>query len=97
MSYIMGFVLALVIIGGVGLYTYTKLQDLEGLFDYCKKNGYDGIRYEQVNFLREEPLCANFTIEERYEIEKNKEFNEAGEKVFNSFIGKKDPIGVEKE
>lgn len=45
---------------------YDEWIETKELLEHCKDNGYDGIRYEEVNFFRDEPRCANFTIEEEF-------------------------------
>ena len=46
---------------------YNTWNETADLLEYCKDNGYDGIRYETVNFMRDEPKCANFTIEDKFD------------------------------
>lgn len=65
-------VLAIILFGGIFaivLSGYNDFVKIEPLIQYCKDNGYDGIRYEEASFLRDEPRCANFTIEERFDKE----------------------------
>ncbi len=50
----------------VSIWGYNVFVETGDLMEYCKENGYDGIRYEKVNFLREEPKCVHFTIEEEF-------------------------------
>lgn len=49
---------------------YNEFHETADLLEHCKDNGYDGIRYEQVNFFKEEPRCANFTIEEKFKMDR---------------------------
>lgn len=89
----------LIILGCVILFIYVASWSVSnawqhdtGLMEYCKENGFDGMRYETVGFLTKEPRCAMSTIEEEYRREKygnkSKEFNEAAEDVLNALVGK---------
>lgn len=53
--------LFLIILNGYNVWVETG-----DLLEHCKNNGYDGIRYEEVNFFIDEPKCANWTIEEEF-------------------------------
>ena len=81
-------VIALICLTLSALFIMIEIKDVKDLLNYCKDNGFDGVRYEEVNFFQDEPKCAMFTTEDKYIIEKNKEFNEAGEEVFNSLFGR---------
>lgn len=81
-----------VMIGGINLYSYNKIIEAEEFIEHCKANGYDGIRFEQVNILKEVPHCANFTDLERVENEfyskRDKGFNNATRDVMGALLDK---------
>ncbi len=83
-----GVLFSVIVLGGMGLFIYSGMQEAQGLLNHCKENGYDGVRYEEVNFIKDELKCANFTVEDEYHIEKNRKFNEAGQDVWDAFTGK---------
>ncbi len=64
-----GLLMFVLIIGSMGLYAYSEIDKTASLIDSCKYNGYDGIRYEKINYFMEKPRCAYFTDEERKSME----------------------------
>ncbi len=84
---LIGFTIFLLIIGSFGLYVYWQLTDVGDFIEFCQEEGYDGIRMEKVNFMRDEPRCTNFTAEDRYKMKQSEEFNEKGQEVWDAFSG----------
>ena len=91
----MGWALALVftilMFGSFGLfgwYVYDQVMHIGDFIEFCQQEGYDGIRYEKVNFMRDEPRCTNFTPEDRYKMREREEFNKAGQDVWEALTFK---------
>ncbi len=82
-----GFLIAVLFLEGILLIVMFQLEKASDTLDECKDQGYDGVRYEKVNYFQEKLICATFTDEEWKEIEDSSEFNEVGEDVWNAFIG----------
>lgn len=84
---LIGFTIFILIIGLFGWFVYGQITDVGDFIDFCQDQGYDGIRMEKVNFMRDEPRCTNFTPEDRYKMKQREPFNKAGQDVWDSFIG----------
>lgn len=84
---LIGFTIFVLIIGLFGWFVYAQVTDVADFIGFCQEEGYDGIKYEKVNFMKDEPRCANFTAEDRYKMKQKEPANKAAQYVWDAFSG----------
>lgn len=77
---------------GIVLVIYNAMEEAEDLMKHCQANGYDGIKWEEVNFMKDTLVCTNFTHAEKVKMEfyeeKNGDWDDTAKDVLGALIGK---------